>query len=118
MEPLAENIGKFEGVWRGVPGYFIEFGCNYRKDIFDANNLKPFDTWDDVLKGGTILKEKGNPIGIAINQKSNDANNSWQRRALELRRLLRQGGRQDRRHQLAGDARRPSSSPSSCTRRR
>jgi len=77
VNPLAENIGTFEGVWKGVPDYFIEFGANYRKDLFDANNLKPFDTWDDVLKGGTILKEKGNPIGIAINQKSNDANNSW-----------------------------------------
>lgn len=78
VEPLSSNIGKFEGVWRGVPGYFIDFPANYRKDIFDANNMKPWDTWDDVLKGGKILKEKGNPIGIAINQKSNDANNSWQ----------------------------------------
>jgi multiple sugar transport system substrate-binding protein len=78
IDPLTKNIGQFEGVWRGLPGYFIEFGCNYRKDLFDANNLKPFDTWDDVMKGGTLLKEKGNPIGIAINQKSNDANNSWQ----------------------------------------
>jgi multiple sugar transport system substrate-binding protein len=78
VDPLAKNIGTFEGVWKGAPDYFIEFGANYRKDLFDENNLKPFDTWDDVLKGGTLLKEKGNPIGIAINQKSNDANNSWQ----------------------------------------
>lgn len=78
VEPLSGNIGKFDGAWKGIPDYFIEFGCNYRKDLFDANNLKPFDTWEDVMKGGAILKEKGNPIGIAINQKSNDANNSWQ----------------------------------------
>jgi multiple sugar transport system substrate-binding protein len=77
VQPLSDSIGKFEGVWKGVPGYFIDFPANYRKDIFDANNLKPFDTWDDVLKGGKLLKEKGNPMGIAINQKSNDANNSW-----------------------------------------
>jgi multiple sugar transport system substrate-binding protein len=77
VDPLAKSIGTFEGVWRGAPAFFIEFGANYRKDLFDANNLKPFDTWDDVLKGGTLLKEKGNPIGISINQKSNDANNSW-----------------------------------------
>jgi multiple sugar transport system substrate-binding protein len=77
VEPLSSNIGKFEGTWRGVPGYFIDFPANYRKDIFDANNMKPWDTWDDVMKGGKLLKEKGNPIGIAINQKSNDANNSW-----------------------------------------
>jgi multiple sugar transport system substrate-binding protein len=77
VQPLSDNIGKYEGVWRGLPGYFIDFPANYRKDLFDENNLKPFDTWDDVLKGGKILKEKGNPIGIPINQKSNDANNSW-----------------------------------------
>src|SRR5438128_5779860 len=29
------------------------------------------------MKAGTLLKSKGNPIGIAINQKSNDANNTW-----------------------------------------
>jgi multiple sugar transport system substrate-binding protein len=77
VNPLSENIGTFEGVWRGLPDYFIEFGCNYRKDLFDANNLQPVDTYDDLMKAGTLLKEKGNPIGIAINQKSNDANNSW-----------------------------------------
>jgi multiple sugar transport system substrate-binding protein len=77
VNPLAENIGMFEGVWKGVPDFFIEFGANYRKDIFDANSLQPVDTWADLLKAGTVLKEKGNPIGIAINQKSNDANNSW-----------------------------------------
>jgi multiple sugar transport system substrate-binding protein len=77
VNPLSESIGTFEGAWRGVPDYFIEFGCNYRKDIFDENGLKPVDTWDDLLKAGTLLKSKGNPIGIAINQKSNDANNSW-----------------------------------------
>ena len=77
VQPLSDNIGKYEGVWKGLPGYFIDFPANYRKDLFDANNLKPFDTWDDVMKGGKLLKEKGNPIGIPINQKSNDANNSW-----------------------------------------
>ncbi|MDP8923188.1 MAG: extracellular solute-binding protein [Chloroflexota bacterium] len=77
VNPLAEQIGTFEGTWRGIPDYFIEFGANYRKDLFDANNLQPVDTWDDLLKSGTILNQQGNPIGIAINQKSNDANNSW-----------------------------------------
>ena len=78
VTPMAEQVGMFEGVWKGVPEYFIDFPTLYRKDIFDANGLKPPDTWDDLLKIGTILKEKGNPIGIAINQQSNDANNSWQ----------------------------------------
>jgi multiple sugar transport system substrate-binding protein len=75
--PLGEQIGKFEGVWKAVPEFFIDFPALYRKDIFDANGLQPVDTWDDLLKVGTLLKEKGNPIGIAINQKSNDASNDW-----------------------------------------
>jgi multiple sugar transport system substrate-binding protein len=77
VDPLASHIGKFEGVWKGVPDYFIEFAANYRTDLFEANNLKPVDTWDDLLKSGEVLKGKGSPIGISINQKSNDANNSW-----------------------------------------
>lgn len=77
VSPLAEHIGQHEGAWKGVPDYFVEFAVNYRKDLFDANGFQPADTWEDLLKVGTVLKEKGNPIGIAVNQKSNDANNSW-----------------------------------------
>jgi len=75
--PLAETLGLYEGVWHAVPEYFIDFPGLYRKDLFDANGLKPIETYDDLLKTGTLLKSKGNPIGIAINQKSNDASNSW-----------------------------------------
>jgi len=75
--PFAETLGLVEGVWHAVPEYFIDFPALYRKDIFDANGLAPIDTWDDLMKTGTLLKSKGNPIGIAINQKSNDANNTW-----------------------------------------
>jgi multiple sugar transport system substrate-binding protein len=77
VTPLAEQLGLFEGAWKALPEYFIEFSTLYRKDLFDANGLKVPETWDDVLKAGTVLKSKGNPIGIAINQKSNDSSNSW-----------------------------------------
>jgi multiple sugar transport system substrate-binding protein len=77
IEPVAKNVGMFEGVWKGVPDFFIDFPVMYRTDLFEANGLKPVDTWDDLLKAGVVLKGKGNPIGLAINQKSNDANNSW-----------------------------------------
>ena len=76
--PFAEQVGNVAGVWRGVPDFFIDFPGLYRKDIFDDLGLKPIDTWDDLLKAGTILKDKGTPIGIGINQKSNDSLNSWQ----------------------------------------
>jgi len=75
--PLGEQFGLVQGVWRAVPEYFIDFPALYRKDLFEDNNLKPVDTWDDLLKAGTVLKDKGNPTGIAINQKSNDSSNSW-----------------------------------------
>jgi multiple sugar transport system substrate-binding protein len=75
--PLGEQVGMADGTWKGVPEFFIDFPSLYRKDIFDDLGLKPIDTWDDLLKTGTILKDKGNPIGIAVNQKSNDSLNSW-----------------------------------------
>jgi len=75
--PLGEQIGSFQGTWKAVPEFFIDFPGMYRKDIFDENSLKPVETWDDLLQTGTLLKGKGHPIGIAINQKSNDASNSW-----------------------------------------
>jgi multiple sugar transport system substrate-binding protein len=75
--PFGEQVGMVDGVWRGLPEYFIDFPSLYRKDIFDDNGLKPVDTWDDLLKSGTLLKAKGNRIGICINQLSNDALNSW-----------------------------------------
>jgi multiple sugar transport system substrate-binding protein len=75
--PFGETIGLYEGSWHAIPEYFVDFPALYRKDIFDASGLAPVDTWDDLLKAGTLLKTQGNPIGISINQKSNDANNSW-----------------------------------------
>jgi multiple sugar transport system substrate-binding protein len=75
--PIGETLGFSEGAWHAVPEYFIDFPALYRKDLFDANGLPPVDSYDDLLKAGTLLKSKGNPIGIAINQKSNDASNSW-----------------------------------------
>jgi multiple sugar transport system substrate-binding protein len=75
--PLGEQVGLFQGTWKAVPEFFIDFPGMYRKDIFDENNLSPVESWDDLLRVGTLLKGKGQPIGIAINQKSNDASNSW-----------------------------------------
>jgi multiple sugar transport system substrate-binding protein len=76
--PLAEKLGVVDGVWRALPEYTTEQSSLYRKDLFDQNGFKPVETWDDLLKVGSTLKAQGNQIGIAINQKSNDALNSWQ----------------------------------------
>ena len=75
--PYGEALGLYEGTWRAVPEYFIDRPGLYRKDLFDEYGLAAVDTWDDLLKVGPVIKAKGHPVGIAINQKSNDANNSW-----------------------------------------
>jgi multiple sugar transport system substrate-binding protein len=74
---LGEQIGLVDGAWKAVPEYFVDFPSMYRKDLFDDNNLKPPDTFDDLIKVGSVLKDKGFPVGIGINQKSNDSSNSW-----------------------------------------
>jgi multiple sugar transport system substrate-binding protein len=75
--PFGQTLGLYQGSWHAIPEYFVDFPALYRRDLFDANGLSPVDTWDDLLKAGSVLKNTGNPIGIAISQKSNDANNTW-----------------------------------------
>jgi multiple sugar transport system substrate-binding protein len=75
--PAARQWGTVQGAWKGVPDYFLDFPGNYRTDLFAEHGLKPVDTWDDLLKAGSVLKARGHPVGIPINQRSNDANNSW-----------------------------------------
>jgi multiple sugar transport system substrate-binding protein len=77
IQPVTEQIAVVNGAWKILPDFFTSFDGMYRKDLFDANNLKAPDTWDDLLKAGAVLKPKGNPIGIGINQKSTDSLNSW-----------------------------------------
>jgi multiple sugar transport system substrate-binding protein len=75
--PVTQDIAVVNGVWKMLPDHHTAFDGLYRKDIFEANNLKVPDTWDDLLKAGPTLKQKGNRIGIGINQKSTDSLNSW-----------------------------------------
>ena len=37
--PLAEQVCLIDGVWRGVPDYFLDFPTLYRKDLFDQFGL-------------------------------------------------------------------------------
>ena len=78
VDPLAKNIGMFEGD--------LAAACRASSSSSAATTARTCSTpttssrstpGTTCMKGGTLLKEKGNPIGIAINQKSNDANNSW-----------------------------------------
>ena len=77
IQPLVDSIAVVNGIWMLLPDYFTSFTGMYRKDYFDAQGLKPPDTWQELLRAGTILKDKGNQIGLSINQKSSDALASW-----------------------------------------
>jgi multiple sugar transport system substrate-binding protein len=77
LQPLVDSIAVVNGTWKLLPDYFTSFTGMYRKDLFDAQGLQPPDTWEELLKAGTILKDKGNQIGLSINQKSSDALSSW-----------------------------------------
>jgi multiple sugar transport system substrate-binding protein len=61
--------------WIAFPDYFIDFPGLYRKDLWDEIGMKP-DTWEDIRIGGAKLKQKGNPLGIALSH-CVDPNNSY-----------------------------------------
>lgn len=73
---MAETAATVQGVWKGIPEYFIPFPGIYRKDLFDQEGLKPVDTWDDLLNVGKKLKPKQHPAGIAISA-TGDSNSTW-----------------------------------------
>ncbi len=74
-----------EGRWYGLPIFYILAPMLYRKDLFDANNLKYPDTWELARVAARTLKAKGHPTGIALSQCA-DANLIWRSMFCELRR--------------------------------
>src|SRR5262245_25470361 len=44
--PAARSLVEVEGRWYGLPIFYILAPMLYRKDLFDANNLKYPDTWE------------------------------------------------------------------------
>jgi multiple sugar transport system substrate-binding protein len=48
----------------------------WRKDLFEANGLKPPDTWELARVAARTMKPKGNPTGMAFSH-CNDANLNW-----------------------------------------
>jgi len=74
--PAAKSLVEVEGRWYGLPIFYILAPMLYRKDLFDANNLKYPDTWELARVAARTLKPKGHPTGIALSQ-CNDANLFW-----------------------------------------
>src|SRR5215472_11706125 len=74
--PAAKSPIEVEGRIYGIPMYYILLPMLWRKDLFEANGLKPPDTWELARVAARTLKSKGNPTGIAFSH-CNDANLNW-----------------------------------------
>src|SRR5215467_8245241 len=74
--PTAKSLVEVEGRWYGLPIFYILAPMLYRKDLFDANNLKYPDTWELARVAARTMKPKGHPTGIALSQCA-DANLFW-----------------------------------------
>jgi multiple sugar transport system substrate-binding protein len=74
--PAAKSLVQVEGRYYGLPIYFILLPMLYRKDLFDANNLKAPDTWELARVAARTMKAKGHPAGIQFSQCA-DANLNW-----------------------------------------
>src|SRR5260370_10037887 len=74
--PAARSLVEVEGRWYGLPLFYILAPMLYRKDLFDAHNLKYPDTWELARVAARTLKPKGHPTGIALSQCA-DANRMW-----------------------------------------
>ncbi len=74
--PAAKSLVEVEGRFYGIPLFYILLPMLYRKDLFDANNLKAPDTWELARVAARTLKPKGHPTGIQFSQCA-DANLNW-----------------------------------------
>ena len=74
--PTAKSLVEAEGRYYGIPLFYILLPMTYRKDLFDANNLKAPDTWELARVAARTLKPKGHPTGIQFSQCA-DANLNW-----------------------------------------
>src|SRR6266513_4032228 len=74
--PAAKSPIEVEGHIYGIPMYYILLPMLWRKDLFEANGLKPPDTWELARVAARTLKPKGSPTGMAFSH-CNDANLNW-----------------------------------------
>jgi multiple sugar transport system substrate-binding protein len=76
--PAAESLCKVNGVWKGVPDFFVPFLSLMRKDVMDKVGWTKgtLETWDDLLEFGTKSKAAGFPIGTALSDTS-DGQMTW-----------------------------------------
>ena len=76
---MAKDIAFLDGVWRGMPDYYIIIAPLVRDDLLQAADPgNPIETWEDVRAFARKTKQKfGNKMaGLAISN-CNDANHNW-----------------------------------------
>src|SRR6266705_3202384 len=75
--PAARSLVEVEGRWFGLPIFYILAPMLYRKDLFDASNLKYPDTWELARVAARTLRPKGHPTGIALYQCADASDNRY-----------------------------------------
>ena len=126
LTDIAEDVGKREGgiykyaraicsdgkMFMGMPWAVIGGMIAYRKSWFEEVGATTFPkTWDEYRDVAKKLKAKGRPIGQTLGHTFGDAPTFTYPLPVVVGRQGGRGRRQDRRHQLQGDA---SSRSSSC----
>jgi len=76
--PMAESLAKINGVWRGIPDFYVPLLSLFRKDVMDKVGWTKgtLTTWDDLLQFGIKAKAAGNPVGTSLADNS-DGQNTW-----------------------------------------
>jgi ABC-type glycerol-3-phosphate transport system substrate-binding protein len=55
--PQAWDMASFDGIPYGMAAHVGPYWHVYRKDIFEANNLNPPETWDEVIEYAKLLTD-------------------------------------------------------------
>ena len=93
--PGPQQWGTVQGAWKGIPvtswtSRELPYGP------FAEHGLKPVDTWDDLLKAGSVLKAKGYPVGTLRSTSAATTPTTPGTRCCGVRRLVGRQGRHDR----------------------
>lgn len=73
---IATEAAQVNGVWRAVPWFLAAHAMIYREDQFAEAGFSKFpETWEELLKAGTALKKKGQPLGFSVGRADGDGNN-------------------------------------------
>ena len=63
FQPSALKAFTFKGKLMALPYFLDPRAMYYRSDLFDADGLKPPQTWDDVIAAGTKLHKPPDMTG-------------------------------------------------------